>query len=419
MFSRVIIPYRLRYYSTPTETLKLWVKHNGSPSIKVSTNSCTDIDDFAKKVKQELNTTSQVALFTSIEKDPLDPGLALKKFLKTDLKNTSKTPLFVKIIPTTQDSIATKTIYIQDIDEECKPIDRFTEVVVETDTDLLQILGSKGEALYQLSNPKKRITKLKQLIDGEKYNVYSRYEQSFADEVRWQQKEDMASIATKTIYIQDIDEECKPIDSYTEVVVECDAHMKEIYESKGSALYKITEPKKRLTMFKQLKDGGKYGVFSRYEQSFADEVRWQQKEDMAMEEEVALALKNYLHLHLGSTVIDMPTDVVGTNGNIVQEWDAAFKVDDVLYLCEAKHVMSSDKVPKIPQRIQTFKEQFQPHAQEDFSIGINKVVGVACATYFPPLVRKEAHDLGLICVYPSGWRYHVDKKLPTGFKIER
>ena len=194
--------------------------------------------------------------------------------------------------------------------------------------------------------------------------------------------------------------------------------MKEIYESKGSALYLLTEPKKRLTKFKQLKDGEKYGVLSRYEQSFSQELRWQQMEDRAMEEEVALAMKNYLHSHVGSNVIEMPTDVFGTGGEIVQEWDAAFKVDDVLYLCEAKHVMCIDKVPKIPQRIKMFKEQFQPHAQEEFSIGINKIVGVACGTYFPPLVRKKAHELGLICVYPTGWRYYDDKKLPKGFKIE-
>jgi hypothetical protein len=113
----------------------------------------------------------------------------------------------------------------------------------------------------------------------------------------------------------------------------------------------------------------------------------------------------------------MPTDVLGADGNVVQEWDAAFKVDDVLYLCEAKHVMCINKVPKIPQRIKMFKEKFQPHAQKEFSVGINKIVGVACGTYFPPLVRKKAHELGLICVYPTGWRYY-DDKLPEGFKIE-
>ncbi|KAJ2986781.1 hypothetical protein HDV02_006571 [Globomyces sp. JEL0801] len=296
--------------------------------------------------------------------------------------------------------IVSKTVYIRDVDEDYKPLDSYTEVVVESDADLKEIYGSKGSALYLISEPKKRLTKFRQLKDGEKYGVFS-------------------PITSKTIYIRDIDEEFKPLDSYTEVVVESDADLKEIYESKASALYLIGEPNKQLTKFRQLKDGERYGVFSRYERSFSDEVRWQQKEDAAMEEEVALALKNYLHSHLGSTVIDIPTDVFVSKGNIVQEWDAAFKVDDVLYLCEAKHVMSTDKLPKISQRIQAFKEQFQPHAQEQFSIGINKIIGVACATYFPPLVRKEAHELGLICVYPSGWRYRVDKTLPIEFEMKR
>lgn len=325
MFSRGVatVPHALR--STTKESLKLWVKHNGSPSTKVPVKGCINIDDFAEKVKQELNITSQVALFASLDKEPLRPGLEITELLKTDQfkNNSDQTPLL--IIPTTQDAIASKTIYIRDIDDECKPLD-----------------------------------------------------------------------------------------AYTEVVVECDDDLKEIYESKGSALYLVTEPKKLLTKFKQLKDGEKYDVFSRHLQSFTDEFRWKQKENAAMEEDVALDLKHYLHLHLGPTVIDMPTDVFGTNGHIVQKWDAAFKVDDVLYLCETKYVMSSDKLPKITQRIQTFITQFQPHAQEELSIGINKVVGVACATYFPPLVRKKARDLGLMCVYP-----HVDKKWPTAFKIER
>jgi urocanate hydratase len=45
-----------------------------------------------------------------------------------------------------------------------------------------------------------------------------------------------------------------------------------------------------------------------------------------MEEEIALAMRNYLHLHLGSNVIEMPTEVYGIDGKVVQEWDAAFKV---------------------------------------------------------------------------------------------
>jgi hypothetical protein len=89
-------------------------------------------------------------------------------------------------------------------------------------------------------------------------------------------------------------------------------------------------------------------------------------------------------------------------------------VNDVLYLCEAKHTMCIDKVPKIPQRIKIFKEQFQQHAQEEFSIGINNIVGVACGTYFPPLVREKAHKLGLICVYLRVG----DTMLKTSFQMD-
>lgn len=71
--------------------------------------------------------------------------------------------------------------------------------------------------------------------------------------------------------------------------------------------------------------------------------------------------------------------------------------------------------PKIPEKIKTFKEQFQQNAQREFSIGINKIVGVACGTYFPPLVLEKAHELGLICAY---WCYNLEKKSPHEFKIE-
>ena len=58
----------LRYYSTQYP-LKLWIKHHGSPSIKVPIDGCSNIDDVAEKVGQELNTKFQVALFTSLDKE--------------------------------------------------------------------------------------------------------------------------------------------------------------------------------------------------------------------------------------------------------------------------------------------------------------------------------------------------------------
>jgi hypothetical protein len=56
-----------------------------------------------------------------------------------------------------------------------------------------------------------------------------------------------------------------------------------------------------------------------------------------MEEEPLLDLKSFWINHLGPSVIEMPADIMGSDGKtIVQEWVAVFKVDDVIYSCEAK-----------------------------------------------------------------------------------
>jgi hypothetical protein len=322
--------WRLVRYSSSLPVL--WVKHNGSQAIKVSTTGCKDISDLTKLIKKELSpklnpySSDQLTLHKSLNDAPLRPGLTIEELSKFVEPNTDESPLFVK----TQESITTtqKTIFVQDIDAECVPLDSFTKVIVENNDDLKQIFEGKGSALYQLSNPKDRVTKMKQLIDGERYNVYSRYEQSFVDE-----------------------------------------------------------------------------------------VRWQQMEDQAMEQETYLAVKRFLVSQLGESVADMPTDILGSHGKtIVQEWDAVFRDGDVLYLCEAKHNITLEQVNKLPERIKKFK-QFQADAQSEFH-SAKKLVGVLCGTLFPEKIRKTAHLLQFICVYPSGHRYDVQKST-TEFIIER
>jgi hypothetical protein len=73
-------------------------------------------------------------------------------------------------------------------------------------------------------------------------------------------------------------------------------------------------------------------------------------------------------------------------------------------------------VAEFPDRIREFK-QLQPNAQPVFH-NVKKYAGVLCGTLFPTLVRKNAHNLGFICVYPSGHRYDVGKP-PEDFIIER
>jgi len=180
MFSRAI---GRRCYSTPKAASKLWVKHNGSPSIKVSIKSCIDIDDFAKKVKQELNTNCQVAFFTSLDKEPLDPGLTVKELLKPDLINTSKIPLLVKIIPATQDSIATKTIYIGETDEDGEFMGEYKRRILRNDHDLMKVI-KEAQSLIHPSSPDDVLLSFDDIKDGEKYQLY-KFGQNFQS---WQKK---------------------------------------------------------------------------------------------------------------------------------------------------------------------------------------------------------------------------------------
>jgi hypothetical protein len=94
---------------------------------------------------------------------------------------------------------------------------------------------------------------------------------------------------------------------------------------------------------------------------------------------------------------------------------AVFKKGDILYLCQTKHNMTINHVNNLPERIQKFKE-FQATAQPEFR-AVKKHVGVLCGTLFPKNLRKTAHLLGFICVYPSGNLY--EGKKPAEFIIER
>ncbi|CAM6081579.1 unnamed protein product [Calypogeia fissa] len=222
----------------------------------------------------------------------------------------------------------------------------------------------------------------------------------------------------KTIYIRNVDEDLRPLLSYTEVSVECNADVTLIWEGKGSGLIKLSHLGKKLTKFDQLEDGGRYAVFSRYEYSMMDEVRWQQREDQAMKVKIAQAVRTFLLRKLGEAVKDLPTDFYYPHGGIAQEWDAIYRVSDTIYLCQAKHVMSIEKVRMFPARLKQFNE-LQAVLPLDYSAGVKNIVGVACGTWFPPVVQEEAQRMGVLCVYPSGMRYWVGDEPPGDFVLSR
>jgi hypothetical protein len=291
--------------------LNLWVKHNGSPAVKVSRKGCKDIDDFAEKVKRKLNTNCPVALFSSLGKKALDPGLSINQFLKRDAlkKNSSKIPLFVKLIPAAQDSIAKKTIYIREF-----------------------------------------------------RNEYVKY--------KVKDKEDL----------------------------------RDIYKnSKG--LVHLSDPKTVIVSFDEIKDGEKYQVFN-FPQTFQS---WQKNESDATEAEVLLSMQAFLEKKFQASPMNLSKDFFDKEGRQVQEWDGVLLAKDTLYLLEAKHAMTVEKIKTIAERVKQFPKMIE-RSSKVFDVKYSKIVGVACGTLFPMDCRDEAHRLGLLAMYPSGSRYRLDEK---------
>jgi hypothetical protein len=297
MFSRAI---GRRCYSTPKAASKLWVKHNGSPSIKVSTKGCIDIDDFAKKVKQELNTNSQVAFFTSLDKEPIKPWLTIKELIKTEFKNNSgESPLLVKIVPATQDSIATKTVYIGETDEDGEFMGEYKRRILRNDHDLMKVIKPEAQGLIHPSSPDDVLLSFDDIKDGEKYQLY------------------------------------------------------------------------------------------KFAQNFQS---WQKKEADAMEAETLLSMKTYLMEKLLASSIDLPTDIYDSTGKQIQEWDGILLSGDTLYLLEAKHSMSIEKIKKIADRVKKFPQIMKLSADKVFDVKDRKIVGIACGLDSPVAAAKKPID---------------------------
>lgn len=140
-----------------------------------------------------------------------------------------------------------------------------------------------------------------------------------------------------------------------------------------------------------------------------------------MEAETLLAMKTYIMEELLASPIDLPSDFYDSaTGNKIQEWDGILISENTLYLLEAKHSMSIQKVKKLADRIKSFPQTLQRSAKMDFPVKFNKIVGVACGTFFPQVSRNEAHRLGLMVVYPSGHRYLVESgRADSPFALER
>eukprot|EP00842_Homolaphlyctis_polyrhiza_P001808 jgi/Hompol1/2628/HPOL_006099-RA len=214
----------------------------------------------------------------------------------------------------------------------------------------------------------------------------------------------------KTIYVQDLDDGIKPLDIFSRHSVTSDKDIDRIVEGKGNFLRPVDQPDVAISRFEQLIEGGRYRIYSKFGIAHVEKTTWFQREDIAMEAEVKLTIRNFLTKISGSgeQVIELPRKFRGMAGVDIQEWDAVFRVGSTLYLCECKHSMTQSKINQIVDRFKGFPALMQ-HASNGESVtdGIADIVGVACGTDFPDKVVEFAIACGLGVVLPSGFRYEM------------
>ena len=110
----------------------------------------------------------------------------------------------------------------------------------------------------------------------------------------------------------------------------------------------------------------------------------------AMEAETLLAMKTFLIEKHFASYIELPTDIYDSTGKQIQEWDGILLSGDTLYLLEAKHSMSVEKVKEMANRAKNFPQIMKLSTQKEFeNIEYSKIVGIACGTQFPDESRTK------------------------------
>jgi hypothetical protein len=180
----------------------------------------------------------------------------------------------------------------------------------------------------------------------------------------------------------------------------------------ATGLAHILDDKEVQTVITSLEDiapGERYEIVASYITSIRNNVTWSQSEVKAMEDEVLLAVKNFLNKMFKLTVEIFPERIMHKNKITIMEFDGILTCGDQVFLLEAKHKMTDEHITSLINRLREFETNLKITDSLEFKKLMGKqFVGVACGTSFADKLRSESMNKGLVVVYPSGSRYKVD-----------
>ncbi|CAI2166123.1 11210_t:CDS:2 [Funneliformis geosporum] len=222
------------------------------------------------------------------------------------------------------------------------------------------------------------------------------------------------TVVKTTFLVQKYDNEGKPLPGKFASYTMCNDNDYRLFlkSFEATGLAHISDDKEVQTVITSLENivpGERYEIVASYITSIRNNVTWSQSEDKAMEDEVLLAVKNFLDKMFKLTVEIFPERIMYKNKIAIMEFDGILICGDQVFILEAKYKMTDKHIKSLIDRLYEFETNLKITDSLEFKRLMGKqYVGVACGTLFTDELRSESMNKGLVVVYPCGNRYKVE-----------
>ena len=223
---------------------KLWVKHNGSQAIKVSTAGCKDISELAEAIKKELPKqlsafdSNQITLHQSLTDPALEPDFQISSITAAGL--SAKVPLIVKTQETSYNkfaivmssniadsykhSILKDLMQLESKEKEVQSKEKEVQWQKERIAELLQ--QKEQETLYKLH--------YQQLLTVR--GIIELYEKNFGENLL---KKNLSRLEKWKAYLQCRNENFKPFKEAGFTVDQVSNHVDMIFKSHSADIHSV------------------------------------------------------------------------------------------------------------------------------------------------------------------------------------
>ena len=197
---------------------KLWVQHNGTQAIKVSTTGCKDVTDLTEAIKKALPQLStfasyNITLHWSLNDPAIRPGLSIADLYKS---NTDITPLIVKHHIDLFEFLSKE----KEIESKEKEIEWQKERIIEI------IKQKEQETLYKLHY--QQLLTVRGLIEM--------YEKNFGEPLL---KKNLSRLEKWKVYLQSRKENFQPFEDAGFSVDQVSNHVDMIFKSHSADIHSV------------------------------------------------------------------------------------------------------------------------------------------------------------------------------------